>query len=145
MPMNRKLYPPDWETLALKIRLERGNVCQDCGVGNGLVIIRSHVDGSRYIVLDDDDGSYYYPEGTRIRLSEVPDEFDMAHVRVVLSVGHLDHNPANNAPENLRVMCQRCHNRYDAKKRAASRHKTRINNRRKERAEAGQLELELGS
>jgi len=33
---------------------------------------------------------------------------------VVLTVAHLDHNPANCDPENLRAMCQRCHLAYDA-------------------------------
>jgi 5-methylcytosine-specific restriction endonuclease McrA len=28
-------------------------------------------------------------------------------------VAHLDHDPANCAPENLRALCQRCHLRYD--------------------------------
>ena len=34
--------------------------------------------------------------------------------KVVLTIAHLDHNPANNAPENLRAWCQRCHNKFDA-------------------------------
>lgn len=33
--------------------------------------------------------------------------------KVVLTVAHLDHNPANCADDNLRALCQRCHNRYD--------------------------------
>lgn len=33
---------------------------------------------------------------------------------VVLTVAHLDHNPANCADGNLEAMCQRCHLRYDA-------------------------------
>ena len=32
---------------------------------------------------------------------------------VVLTVAHLDHQPENCADENLRALCQRCHNRYD--------------------------------
>ena len=39
--------------------------------------------------------------------------------RVVLTVAHLDHQPENCAPENLRAWCQRCHNRYDAPQRRA--------------------------
>lgn len=38
---------------------------------------------------------------------------------VILTVAHLDHDPRNNAPENLRAWCQRCHNTYDAPARAA--------------------------
>lgn len=32
---------------------------------------------------------------------------------VMLTVAHLDHQPENCDPENLRALCQRCHNRYD--------------------------------
>ena len=39
--------------------------------------------------------------------------------RVVLTVAHLDHQPENCAPENLRAWCQRCHNTYDAPVRRA--------------------------
>jgi 5-methylcytosine-specific restriction endonuclease McrA len=34
-------------------------------------------------------------------------------VKIVLTVAHLDHDPSNSDPENLRAMCQRCHNLYD--------------------------------
>jgi hypothetical protein len=34
---------------------------------------------------------------------------------VVLTTGHLDHQPENCAMENLRHWCQRCHLTYDAK------------------------------
>jgi 5-methylcytosine-specific restriction endonuclease McrA len=32
---------------------------------------------------------------------------------VVLTVAHLDHDPANNEDTNLRALCQRCHLAYD--------------------------------
>jgi 5-methylcytosine-specific restriction endonuclease McrA len=32
---------------------------------------------------------------------------------VVLTVAHLDHQPENVDPNNLRAWCQRCHNTYD--------------------------------
>lgn len=41
--------------------------------------------------------------------------------RVVLTVAHLDHDPTNNDETNLKAMCQRCHNRYDAKHRKQTR------------------------
>ncbi len=44
--------------------------------------------------------------------------------RVVLTIAHLDHDPRHNDPENLRALCQTCHNRYDAKHRAANRSHT---------------------
>jgi hypothetical protein len=32
---------------------------------------------------------------------------------VVLATAHLDHNPANNRPRNLKSLCQRCHLIHD--------------------------------
>jgi hypothetical protein len=37
----------------------------------------------------------------------------ITHSVVVLTVAHLDHQPENCREENLRALCQRCHNRYD--------------------------------
>ncbi|MBE0428022.1 MAG: hypothetical protein IBX72_15450 [Nitrospirae bacterium] len=37
---------------------------------------------------------------------------------VILTVAHLDHTPENCNDENLKALCQRCHNSYDAKERA---------------------------
>ena len=53
--------------------------------------------------------------------------------RVVLTVAHLDHTPENCEDGNLRAMCQRCHNRYDAPTRQRNR-KARL---------AGGIQLEL--
>lgn len=41
--------------------------------------------------------------------------------RIVLTVAHLNHVPEDCSPENLRALCQRCHNQYDAKHRAETR------------------------
>lgn len=38
--------------------------------------------------------------------------------KVVLTVAHLDHVPEHNDPSNLRALCQRCHNAWDAPTRA---------------------------
>lgn len=45
-------------------------------------------------------------------------------VRIVLTVAHLDHTPENCDPSNLRALCQRCHNRYDAEHRKQTRSHT---------------------
>lgn len=58
---------------------------------------------------------------------------------VILTVAHLDHNPSNCAPDNLRALCQRCHLRYDARHHARNAAKTR----RLKAARAGQLEMNL--
>lgn len=41
--------------------------------------------------------------------------------RVYIQVAHLDQDPRNNTPSNLRALCQACHNRIDAYPRAESR------------------------
>lgn len=33
---------------------------------------------------------------------------------IVLSIAHLDHNPTNNDPTNLRALCQRCFRKFDS-------------------------------
>jgi len=56
---------------------------------------------------------------------------------VVLTVAHLDHHPANCDPDNLRALCQRCHNQYDAPVRALG-----VKDRRREAIrKAGQMEF----
>lgn len=45
--------------------------------------------------------------------------------KVVLTVAHLDHQPENCAPENLRAMCQRCHLNYDREHHAQTRAATK--------------------
>ena len=46
-------------------------------------------------------------------------------VRVVLTIAHLDHIPEHCDPSNLRALCQKCHNKYDAAHRAETRKRTR--------------------
>lgn len=53
---------------------------------------------------------------------------------VVLTVAHLNHQPEDCRDANLRALCQRCHNRYDAKHRQKNAAGTR-------RAKKGNAEL----
>lgn len=104
MPMQRHLYPHDWEQISKRARKRAGWRCEwpGCERKQGDVI-----QGRR--------GPY----------------------RVVLTVAHLDHNPANCDPANLRAWCQPHHLAYDAKHHARSAAKTR----RKHQRDAGQLDL----
>lgn len=45
--------------------------------------------------------------------------------KVVLTVAHLDHDPPNVSPDNLKAWCQRCHLTYDARFHAENAAKTR--------------------
>lgn len=93
-PENRARYPKDWKTISKRIRFERAaSKCECDGECGGDHIGRcSVVNGTRHPLT----GSV-----------------------VVLTVAHLDHTPENCADDNLKAMCQRCHNRYDAPMRRA--------------------------
>ena len=57
--------------------------------------------------------------------------------KVILTVAHLDQNPENNDPANLRALCQRCHLSWDVTHHQQSARTTR----HKKRLAAGQIEL----
>ena len=100
MPMQRNLYPADWEEISRRTRERAGERCEECGATNGLP----------------------HPE---------------TGSRVVLTVAHLDHNPANCEDANLKALCQRCHLAYDAEEHARHAAETR----RRKLVDAGQMEL----
>lgn len=94
-PENKKRYPKNWKQIRQQILERAGNRCEFCGVENhSLIPHYSKQDGFEY------------------------------HTRVVLTIAHLDHQPENCDPSNLRALCQKCHNRYDAKHRAETRSHT---------------------
>ena len=115
---NRHRYPKDWPAISLRIRQRAGNKCEWCGVANGTL-------GGRLV-----DGTWCEarPLGEKLTQLEWPEPGKWATcqggaylriVRIVLTVAHLDHQPENCADDNLAALCQRCHNRYDAKMRVA--------------------------
>lgn len=65
---------------------------------------------------------------------------DGSEYKVVLTIAHLDHQPENNDLENLRAMCQQCHNAYDAPHRQAN---ARARRERERRRHADHVQGEL--
>ena len=99
-PENKALYPANWDAISERIRLSRaGNRCEcdgECGSGHvGRCI--AHQGGIN-------------PE---------------TNSKVVLTVAHLDHDPTNCQDSNLKALCQRCHNNYDADHRVSTRARTK--------------------
>lgn len=105
--MDYSKYPPNWKDLSRKIRFERAK-------GNC-------------------EGTSQFPNCQAVYGKPHPDTGSI----VVLSVAHLNHNTYDNRLENLRALCQRCHNNWDITYRKLNRAKTRI----RRQLEAGQLEL----
>lgn len=100
--MNRNNYPPNWREISQAEREAAGNKCRQCGVPNHHYVSRYNGDKTQWIAITKDQVRYtdYEPGWT---------EF----VQVVLTVGHVDQNPQNNHPDNLRAWCQRCHLNHD--------------------------------
>lgn len=108
-PENRKRYPADWPAIVAQVRERSGDRCEgspdfpDCRVPNGSVGYR---DGGRWVELG-------------ASVDEAGEKIDAAHydgfkvIRIVLTTGHLDHQPENCDLANLRHWCQRCHLHYD--------------------------------
>jgi hypothetical protein len=64
--------------------------------------------------------------------------FDVRPVFIVLTIGHLDHDPTSRDRGNLKALCQRCHLRYDAQHHADTARATR--NKRKYEKQGSLLE-----
>lgn len=112
-PENKALYPSNWKQIRQRILARANNRCEFCGVENHTLRSRG----------DDGNGLELPPS------------------RIVLTIAHLDHDPTNCDPTNLRALCQRCHNRYDAKHRVETRAKTKARARAELSKQNGQLEL----
>ena len=109
-PEMRWFYPIDWPQLSRYVRFERaGGVCQHCGRPHGATI-HCLPDGRWY------DEARQVWRNHRGRLVRAPDFQEMAplrQTRVFLAAAHLDHDPGNNRPKNLKGLCQRCHLSHD--------------------------------
>ncbi|KEP68803.1 hypothetical protein DL1_08715 [Thioclava dalianensis] len=126
-PENRSRYPDDWNAISARVREEAGQRCEWCSVENGATILRGsdNQDGAslpayRYADASAHDHSFHAQTGEPIPGADW-DTFDpnaRGPVKVILTVAHLDHQPENCARDNLRALCQACHNAYDAPMRA---------------------------
>ena len=110
-PDNRWLYPIDWRELSATIRFGRaGAKCERCARPHRRHV--AHLGDGRWW----DAGAQVW-RSDRGRIARVGRRFALASVRttyVVLACAHLDHDPGNNAPDNLAALCQRCHMLHDA-------------------------------
>lgn len=115
-PENKDRYPSNWKEIRANILNRAGNKCEGCGLKNHSYIWRDIK--CRDIFCEEDCA----PE----ILKDFKETFtEHKRVKIVLTIAHLDHTPENNEPENLKAFCQACHNRYDARFRAANRKKNR--------------------
>jgi len=133
MPIDYSNYPDDWHEISERIRFDRADGRCECRGECGL----DHNEEARWIEIN---LSVIFDENDPERCAAY-DRYPhpVTESRVILTVAHLDHDTTNSDPANLRAYCQRCHNRYDAPHRAASRAETR----KRKLIDAGQLSLGL--
>lgn len=127
-PENKDRYPPNWPDIRQAILDRAGDCCEICGV-------RNHAFGYR-----DRQGLFVEVEGYESETYCWIGKKRQKIVKIVLTIMHLDHQPENCDPENLRAACQLCHNRYDAPVRAAGRKQ-----RRRAQIEQSQAVLKLNT
>jgi glyoxylase-like metal-dependent hydrolase (beta-lactamase superfamily II) len=97
-PSERHRYPKDWKSIRQRILERAGDRCEFCGVENGAIGRRKR------------DGSFERFPGTGVEAAALN---AIRLTRIVLTIAHLDHTPENNANDNLRALCQRCHLAHD--------------------------------
>lgn len=143
MPVDRSRYPESWPAVRRDILERAGGACERCGVPNGLWIF---ADRTRVLETSPERDVLEDPVFWRPVLSQEaldtrelePGTFtpgrryvDPVHrkpvSRVVLTIAHIhDEDPTNVDPANLEALCQYCHNRLDAPRRAERRRLRRI-------------------
>jgi len=159
-PENLKLYPADWKAISQAAKERAGWKCQhpgctamQYGIGHWILWGGDNrhqwrpIEGNRPASTARDNwfdlaGEGYNCYGNRwtykdarefVRTYWAPSDEDWPTI-IVLTTAHLDHDPTNCAPDNLKAMCQRHHLAYDHDHHRANAQATR-------RAKSGTLEL----
>ncbi len=129
MPMQRELYPPNWNEIARAVKDRAGWQCQQCAAAHDSCIVR------------DKQGRWSLaPEGA------------VKPTRVMITVHHIGVDHADGTPgsprdkmdcrdENLIALCQRCHLLADMDHHIANRKANRARKQREQARAAGQKKL----
>src|SRR5579885_1564289 len=105
MPMDRSRYPANWNDIALSVKQAANWTCQGCGrpcrkPDENLFDFVKRIQGCNYAELD-------WVNQTAIATIGAHPQ------RYTLTTAHLDQDPGNNAPDNLKALCSVCHLRHD--------------------------------
>ncbi len=125
MPINYANYPPNWKTeIRPRILARAKYCCERCNIKNHIWVVRGRFNGAE--AYEDIEGDIYSAADSSLigsGIGGIECHIDKMAIRVVLTIAHLNHNISDNRDENLAALCQRCHNRHDAKYRASNRMK----------------------
>jgi len=103
-PQHKWLYPFDWVELSKLVRFTRASGrCEFCSRPHGETI--ECVPDGRWL----DEGTWRDRRGRAVRQPNI-----QSHTtRVILATCHLNHDPSDCRPRNLKALCQRCHIIHD--------------------------------
>lgn len=105
---NKHRYPPNWREIRAAILERADDCCEQCGVPNYAYRAR----GEEAWTSNIGQAEAWAMDGMKVS-------------RVVLTIAHLDHQPENNDPGNLRALCQRCHLAWDKEHHQKTAYQTR--------------------
>jgi hypothetical protein len=111
-PQHRWLYPLDWRQISAAIRFGRAKGrCEQCRRPHGQTVV--HLGNGRW--WDEVDKVWRNDRGRALTRLAPPVDGDprLLVTKVFLATAHLNHDPGDNRPRNLRAFCQRCHMRHD--------------------------------
>jgi hypothetical protein len=83
--------------------------CEVCGRPHGKIV--HHLGDGRW--FDDQHETWRDGRGRAVAGPAYGEYRNLKQTHVVLATAHLDHNPGNSRPGNLRALCQRCHLIHD--------------------------------
>lgn len=96
---NRHLYSDEWYSTIRPAQLTRAKFrCESCGIKQRSKGYYDHT--GKFIECDEFMVIWAKKNGYKVK-------------KVHLQVCHLNQNPNDNKPENLRVMCPKCHLKHD--------------------------------
>lgn len=106
MPCDYKNYPKNWKAIRQEILKRANNLCEFCGAENYAWGYRA--ESGRFIQAHPDD-----------MLAQ-----DRKYIKIILTIAHMNHKTMDSRRSNLKALCQRCHNNYDADHRRKNRSHT---------------------
>lgn len=123
-PENKGRYPANWKEVRAGILERAQQCCEQCKVPNHARIARG-ADEDAGTYMTDDANVYDAETGKHLGQCRMSDYSVARMTTVVLTIAHLDHQPENCDPANLKALCQRCHLAYDAEHHKATAQATR--------------------
>jgi hypothetical protein len=105
-PENKHRYPADWPWISHRVKEGAGWKCEHCGVADRAWGYRDRHGYFQEVIKE------LYAKNPPFQL-ETSDGDQVKVIQIVLTTAHLDQHPENNAWENLRALCHRCHFAFD--------------------------------